>query len=182
MDSRRINAVAAVVTLLAMAGRWGPGWLLDQQVVRWTGATDPGFLPRIGTVGQTVLTYSYAVRAIALLLPLAVGVGLGVWLARRVGDDELGAGLRAVAVGGTAVVTLPVLSAIVVWGGLDPTGLVMALAMAVNFVVAGPVYVTVAAAAGVMLETLGLFEDSLGERKTGQPVDDDATPEREAAS
>lgn len=178
MNSRRISAVAAAVTLLSMAGRWSPSWLLDQQIARWTGGGDPGFLPLLGTIGQTVSTYMYTVRTIELLLPLALGVALGVWLARSVEDDELRAGLRAVAVGSTAIVALPVLAIVVVVGGLNVADIVMAVAIVLQFVVAGPVVVTVAAAAGVTLETLGVFDGGESKQETDHSLDDDtATPE-----
>ena len=182
MNSRRISAVAAAVTLLSIAGRWGPGWLLGQKVDRWTTGADTGFLPVFGSVGQTVTTYLYAVRAVELLLPLAAGVALGVWLARRVESDELKAGLRAVAVGSTAIVVLPIGWAIVVWSGFDTGGLAMALAMSLTLVVAGPVFVTIAAAAGVGLETLGVFDDGTGEQETDHHADDAVTTEREVTS
>lgn len=183
MERRRIGAVAAVVTLLAMAGRWGPSWLLDQQIARWTGGGDPGFLPLLGTMGQTVSTYLYAVRTIELLLPLVVGVALGVWLARSVDDDRLRAGLRSVAVGSTAIGAVPVVATILVVGGLNVADIVMALALSLQFVVAGPVVVTVAAAAGVTLETVGVFDGGETEQETNHSTEDDAaTVEREVSS
>lgn len=160
MNSRRVSAVAAVVTVLSMAGRWGPGGLLGQVIDGWVEGTGPAVLPLFGTVGQTVLIYNDAIDVVQLFVPLALGVGLGVWLARSVRSEELRAGLRAVAVGSTAVVMLAIIPVVVVWGGLDPTDLAMALAMSLNLVVAGPVYITVAAAAGVTLESLGFFGGS----------------------
>lgn len=178
MDSRRISAVAAAVTLLSMAGRWAPGWLLESQIARWTTASGSGPFPLLGSVGQTVTTYLYAVRATELLLSLALGVGLGVWLARRVEANERRSGLRAIAVGSSAVVALPVLAAIVVWNGFDLAGIAMGLAMGLNLVVAGPVFVTVAAAAGVTLETLGVFDGGESDQESDIAADDaSATPD-----
>lgn len=157
MNSRRIGAVAAVVTVLSMAGRWVPGWLLGREIDGWLEGAGGSALPLLGTVGRTVMIYSYAVDAVQLFVPLALGVSLGVWLARRVGNEELTAGFRAVAVGSTAVVMLAVVPIGVVSGGLDLTDLAWALAISLKFVVAGPVFITVATAAGVTLESLGFF-------------------------
>lgn len=177
MDSNRVSAVAAAVTLLAMAARWAPGWLLGRQIDGWVDGGGASVLPLLGSVGQTVTTYNYVVRAVELVAPLAIGVALGVWLARRVGNEELGAGLRAVAVGSAAVVALPVVG-VVVWSGFDPGSLAMAFGMVLSLVAAGPVSITVAAAAGAMFETLGVFDDGSDEQPEG-PADDTATVEHD---
>lgn len=179
MDSRRISAVAAVATLLSLAGRWVPGWLLGRQIDGWTGGGGPGVLPLLGSVGQTVSVYSNAVDVVEQLVPLAVGVALGVWLARRVASEEHRGALRAVAVGSGAVVAVPTLAAVVLWGGLDLASAAMGLALAVKFVVAGPVFVTVAAAAGMTFESLGLFgggDTETAENEPPAPKTEDAEP------
>jgi len=117
---------------------------------------------------------------VELLLLLAVGVGLGVWLARRVEGDELRAGLHAVAVGTTSVVALPVLGASVS-SGLDPAPLAMALVMVTTLVAAGPASITVVAAAGAIFETPGVF-DERADRESEWVNHDAATAERKATS
>lgn len=153
MNRRSISAIAAVATLLSVAGRWVPGWLLGQQIDGWTDGGGSVILPLLGSVGQTVSVYSYVVDAIEQVVPLAVGVALGVWLARRVASEERRGALRAVAVGSTAVVVLPAIAAVVLWGGFDLASVAMGLALAVNFVVAGPVSITVTTAAGMTFES-----------------------------
>lgn len=182
MDSRRISVVAAAVTVISMAARWGPGWLLGRQVDTWRQTGESGLLPVLGSPGLSVSIYTYAIRTVELVVPLLVGVSLGVWLARRVESDELKTGLRAVAVGSGAIVAVPVGWVIVIWSDFDPASVALSLALSSNLVVAGPVFITVTAAAGVAVETLGVLEWE-NERETAQHVDDDAaTTEREATS
>lgn len=182
MNRRYIGAVAAAVTLLSLAGRWGPDWLLGRQIDGWIDGGVPGVLPLLGTLGQTVSFYSNVVSIVEQLVPLVVGVALGVWLARRVASEERRGALRAVAVGSTAVVAVPAVAAVVVWGGLDPASLAMGLVLATNVVVAGPVFITVAAAAGVTFESLGLFAGGDAGAAGAEPTATETAEEVESPS
>ena len=117
MDTRRINAVGAFVTLLALATSTLPGFLLGRAIDGWLEDGSAVGLPLLGSVGQTVSIYSYVVGALEQFLPLAIGVWLGVWLTRRSSATELPESLRAVAVGSAAVVAAAAIPLAVVWGG-----------------------------------------------------------------
>ena len=178
MENRRIGAVGAVVTVLTIAASTVPGWLLERATDGWLQGGGSAPLSQFGTLGQTVLVYNYAVGALEQFLPLAFGVGLGVWLTRRVAAEELPAALRAVAVGSGAVVAVAALPLVVAWGSSGLGGIAMLLALTAELAVAGPLQVTVAAAGGIALSQFGLLGgDSSGPTSTGSEAASTATAE-----
>lgn len=107
MNSRRIAVLSGVVGVLSTVGKVVPvivlGGLFEQDL--------PGWLPTVGTLGQTVLLYTFGVDILGALLMIVLGVGVGYYVSQQLAlTDEYQQFIGAVVAG----TTIPL---IVTWGG-----------------------------------------------------------------
>lgn len=150
MNSRRIGALAGVVSVLGLAIQHVPSVVLD----RWISGGFEGGLPMVGTTGQTVTVYNLVTESVGPLVTLLLALGLGYYVSRRLnmGHEYRRLG-RAVAVG--SLVSMVGVWAVLLYGiqstPLDASGALMSLAVFVQIVVTVSLVVTVGAFAGAAL-------------------------------
>lgn len=151
MNSNRIGAVAGVFAVVALLARTVPGILLS----RWVGG-DPGQgpVPLVGSVGVTVSAYSSVVDIVGVTVPVALGVGLGVWISRQGESREaVRPALRAVAVGTVVAVLLVAAVPAAMWSTpVDTSGIGLFAIVVIQHLVSVSLLVTVGAFAGLALD------------------------------
>lgn len=166
MNQKRVAAATVAVVAVAFVARYTPGILLE----RWMqGLVDGAGKPPFGTVGETVLLASNAVNVVEVTVSLAVGVGFGVFLARRV--PSVAEALQTVTKTALVLVVVATVGGFLV-GGFDP---VYALALgAPAFAVC--LLVVVGAVAGAGGVEMALLDGGDGEAATAQATTD-GTPQ-----
>lgn len=150
MNSRRVGALAGIVSVLGLAIQHVPSVVLD----RWISGGFEGGLPMVGTTGQTVTVYNLIIESLGPLVTLLLAFGLGYYVSRRLdmGHKYRRFG-RAVAVG--SLVSMVGVWAVLLYGvqstPLDASGMLVSLAVFVRIVVTISLVVTVGAFAGAAL-------------------------------
>jgi membrane protein DedA with SNARE-associated domain len=108
MDSKRIAVFAGIIGVLSAVVKTAPRVLLGTLNLFEQGA--PGWLPTVGTLGQTVLLYIYGTEIVGALLLVVLTVGFGYYVGQQLDlSDEYRQFFGAVVAG----TTVPLL---VAWG------------------------------------------------------------------
>lgn len=117
MNSRRIAVLAGVIGVLSAVIKIVPALFLNFLFEQGT----PGWFPTAGTLGQTVVLYTYGIDIVGALLMVVLSVGFGYYVGHHLDlSDEYRPFLGAVVAG----TTVPLL---VAWGvGLGAFSLRMA--------------------------------------------------------
>lgn len=150
MNSRRVGALAGVVSVLGLAIQHIPSVVLD----RWISGGFEGGLPMVGTTGQTVTVYNLVTESVGPLVTLLLALGLGYYVSRQLDmGHEYSRFGKSVAVG--SLISMVGVWTVLLYGvqstPLDASGILVSLAVFVRTVVTVSLIVTVGAFAGAAL-------------------------------
>ncbi|MEF8800985.1 MAG: hypothetical protein V5A38_13545 [Halolamina sp.] len=166
MNANRIGTVAGVMAIVTLLVSTVPAIVLR----RWIGG-DPGQgpVPLFGTVGITVSAYWSIVDIIGVVVPIALGIVLGVWIGRHDGTTgEMRRGLRAATIGSAVAVLLATAIPVVIWSAPADVAGVGLFVVVVQHLVSASLVVTDGAFAGAALEQFE-FGSAGGKRPNGKP-------------
>lgn len=150
MNWKRIGGLTSAIVVLSLIVQIVPGVVLGSL---FDGAP-VGWVPTVGTVGQTVVLYSHGIEIFGALTPICLGLLSGYLLSKRRSlDGEFRPFVRTVAVG-AAIPAVLAWIALVGWtavSSFDFYSVVLGTAMATNLFVSASIPVFVATLTGVVL-------------------------------
>lgn len=153
MNRKLIGVCTGAIVVLSLIVQIVPGVVLGSL---FDGAP-AGWVPTFGTVGQTVVLYSYGVEIIGALTPIVLGLGFGYLLSkRRSFDGGFRPIVRTTAVGAAipAVLAWIALIGLTLLSSFDLYSIVLQTALALNLLVTASIPVFVATFTGAVLSSL----------------------------
>ena len=190
MDRNRIGVLAGLVGVFGLVIQSVPDIILGRGIDRGF----EGAIPMIGSVGQTVTVYNDMGRIVGPLVTLAMAVGLGLYVARRV---DLSTEYRrvggAIAIGSTIGVLVAAVPILLQMSGITSMNLITGIilvATVVRMLVEVALLITIGAIAGGAIVTFRTDEerpvtptgadDSLSTSPSGS-TQEDSRPESQPA-
>lgn len=167
MEFKRAATMAGLVSVLGVVARYVPSVLLD----RWVEGGLGGAVPTVGTTGETVTLYSLLTSSLGPLVTLALAVGLGYYVGRRLDlPREYRRFGGAVAVGSL----LGVVGAWAVQMAVTPSGPTTAVSVSLNLLVLATLAVRVSLVVTVgVVAGAALSYFRAAERRPDRPTDAD---------
>ena len=154
MVRRIVALVSALTAALIVFVNIGSSFLIEGLA-----DGDAGVLPQVGTLGQTVLVYSYASTLLAFVLGVLVVAGLGYWAGQRLDVADEYPSLAAAFAGGGAVGSLLAMASVFALAGGPDFGSLLSTDV---FFLAAPLLGN-AAAFGIRFLLVGLAGAALAE-------------------
>jgi hypothetical protein len=155
MENKRLGALAGVVGALALAAQTLPGMIVSRWIA--AGPRFPTWAPTFGTAGETAVVYRSLTETAGPLVTLALAVGLGYYVGRRLDlAREYRRFVGTVSIGSTIGVGIA-WAALVWYGGTAPTGAGDALLLLATLAQQFVAVALVVAAGAIAGAALGYF-------------------------